>query len=148
MRHVCTFAFLVIVITGTCGCSKSRGTVTGKVTYEGKPVVFGSVILVGDNDEPVVGIIQQDGTYTAQGVPYGTVKVGVKSPQPPDRELLKEKLGDRFKDKKPPERPSIDASKWVEIPAEYGDHEKSKLTAAINQKDVTFDIPLKAKGPG
>jgi len=58
--------------------------VSGKVTYDGKPVVWGSVTLVDAAGEFHQGTIGLDGTYKIDNVPVGPVKIGVVSPKPPD----------------------------------------------------------------
>jgi hypothetical protein len=47
------------------GCSDKlpMATVSGKVTYQDKPLTFGSVLYQPDSGPPATGLIQSDGTY-------------------------------------------------------------------------------------
>jgi hypothetical protein len=65
------------------GCGGTT-TVSGKVTHDGKPVVWGGVTLVDSSGTYHSGTIGLDGTYKIDNVPTGPVKVGVTSPKPPD----------------------------------------------------------------
>src|SRR5215469_4912553 len=83
---------LVTVLTLSSCVSAKRGDVHGKVSYQGRPVIYGSVVLIGSDDMPVTGRINADGTYVVSAVPSGDVRVAVVSPDPatprrPDRKL-------------------------------------------------------------
>lgn len=65
---------LLLVAAGTCllapGCGRQLGTVTGKVTFDGKPVTGGSVAFLplskgpdGKGVRPASGAIQAGGEY-------------------------------------------------------------------------------------
>jgi hypothetical protein len=60
---------LVILLTvafAALGCGKEKrnlATVTGKVTYHGKPLSFGAVIFQPEGGQFAVGEIQPDGTF-------------------------------------------------------------------------------------
>ena len=47
------------------GC-QGRGDVSGKVTYQGKAVPFGTVLIEASDGSACQGNIEQDGTYTVQ----------------------------------------------------------------------------------
>ena len=57
-----------------------KSSVTGKVTYKGKPLADGSVTLVSDGGVIVVALIEADGTYKAEGVKPGVYKVTINPP--------------------------------------------------------------------
>jgi hypothetical protein len=66
------------------GCGKAqreRAVVTGKVTYNGKPLRFGTVILEPEMGQYSTGAIQPDGTFRmttrgeGDGVPVGKCRV-------------------------------------------------------------------------
>jgi hypothetical protein len=73
---------LGLTIVG-CGERVEVGTLSGKVTYKGKPLEFGSVMLQPVAGGPVArGTIQPDGTFTVNtggkdGAPLGNNKVRV-----------------------------------------------------------------------
>jgi hypothetical protein len=80
-----TLVPLVVLSLALAGCGDSVkvGTLSGKVTYKGKPLEFGSVTLQPVGGGPLArGTIQSDGTYTVTtdgkpGAPLGMNKVRV-----------------------------------------------------------------------
>jgi hypothetical protein len=93
MRHV----FAVVLGTATlilCGCGGSTTSVSGKVTYKQKTVVWGTVQLVPSDGISRSADIQPDGTFTFDNVPTGSCKIGVSSPNP-DSDSLLSKLGQK-----------------------------------------------------
>ena len=99
MRSFCALRWrsLVVSVLGICllawtGCSSSglsgpTGTVTGKVTYNDKPVPAGTgiVFVNQDNAMAAVGQVEADGSYTLrmQGEPNvlaGSYKISVNAP--------------------------------------------------------------------
>jgi len=128
------------------GCS-GKADVTGKVTHQGKPVLFGTVILQGPDGIPMTGMIQSDGTYVVQGVASGNVLIGVVSRDPG---VLAGNKGRRRVDKgdanggslESTVAPIIERSKWFAIPQKYEDPVKSGLQAKIGSGSVSYDINL------
>jgi hypothetical protein len=119
------------------GCA-GRGDVSGKVTYKGKPLVFGTVQLEAADKTLKQGIIETDGSYSIEGVPTGEAKVAVNSPNP--------KSGDfqpLQREGQPPPPPRPDFPGWVPIPAAYQDISKPRLTFTVKSGQNTFDIELK-----
>lgn len=57
-------------------------TLTGRVTSQGKPVVFGTVTLLTSDHRTVFVPIRPDGTFLVKGVPRGPVRIAVSSPDP------------------------------------------------------------------
>jgi hypothetical protein len=57
-------------------------TLTGTVTSQGKPVVFGTVTVLTADNRTFFVPIRADGTYTLKGLPTGVAKVAVSSPNP------------------------------------------------------------------
>jgi hypothetical protein len=124
------------------------------VTYRGRPIVCGSVLLVGDGCPARSGLIDSAGQYTVKGVPVGQVRAAVISLDParPSGKVLPNNL-DRGKSKPAPKydpkdrgnwaEPDVDRSKWFPLPARYGDHDQSGVTTTLRRGDNTFDIELK-----
>src|SRR5262245_30902479 len=80
-RTLLTFGLLALLLLAA-GCGPGTRTAAGKVTYQGKPVVWGSVTLkAADGSMHQVGI-NLDGTYRLDRVPVGPAQVGVSSPDP------------------------------------------------------------------
>jgi hypothetical protein len=71
------------VVLALSGCGGTT-SVSGKVTHDGKPVVWGGVTLVDSTGTYHQGDIKPNGTYQIDNVPTGPVKIGVTSPKPPE----------------------------------------------------------------
>src|SRR5437867_840717 len=81
-----------LLLLALFGCNDGRratGTVTGTVSYQGKPLPTGKVSFYGPNDQVASAFIEEDGSYEAQSVPLGAVKVAVSTPPPPGKEFEK-----------------------------------------------------------
>jgi hypothetical protein len=128
------------------GCS-STGTVSGTVSYKGKPVPAGSVLFVPAHGPAVTAVID-DGKYTAEKVAAGPAKIAVTSfsleapagfvqhMQPPKDAPI------------PPEaRKALEAGaqikKGIKVPEDYADPDKSGLTYTVTGGAQTHDIDLK-----
>src|SRR5262249_32660837 len=127
--------------------SIKRGDVQGKVSCGGRPIIYGSVVLIGSDDMPVTGRINSDGTYAVSGVLVGAVRVAVGSPDPAtplhDRETPE---GRKHKAPLPKPRllaPEVDRRKWFRLPKQYELADTSGITITIHEGDNTFDIELK-----
>src|SRR3954466_1477205 len=72
----------VVLTTALAGCGGGAATLGGTVTYQGRTVVSGSVIVVNEDGTAESCAIQPDGTYSVAGVKRGRVKIGVLSPDP------------------------------------------------------------------
>jgi hypothetical protein len=120
---------LALMSFGLCGCGSKKGSVSGKVTYQGKLLSTGMVIFV-DKDgfvSPPAGI-EVDGTYSANNVPVGPVTVCV--------EVLPILGGDTGGDPKQP-RP-----RYVPIPEKYKDAKQSDLKFDVKPGANDYDIEL------
>jgi hypothetical protein len=58
---------------GAAGC-QGTGDVSGKVTFQGKPLVFGTVLFEGSNGALRQGNIEKDGSYVVSGVATAEAK--------------------------------------------------------------------------
>lgn len=56
--------------------------ISGRVSSQGKPVVFGTVTVLASDNRVYSVPIRADGTYLLRHVPPGAVNVAVSSPQP------------------------------------------------------------------
>jgi len=129
------------------GCGPATGKVSGKVSYQDKPLANGSItFLVGDKPQ-VQATINSDGTYTAD-VPVGDAKVIVTSID--EAEALKYgealKGGRKKRGENPtamPVGPKGPPKNLSKIPTKYNSAETSTLTATIKtglNKDVNFNL--------
>ena len=138
-------AGVAIVLVGagmTGGVRKTE--VTGKVTYKGKPVVYGAVILVSaDGQTAAAGPIQPDGTYTVTGMKPGEVRVGVISRDPAVQQRQHNLRWAKIT--RPVEQASlkakVDRKKWVSLPPKYEEPETSGVSFILKggQQDIVLD---------
>jgi hypothetical protein len=133
--------FLLMILFLNIGCSKkgehTTAKVHGKVTFNGQPMKFGSLLFVPEGNFPSAqGIIQSNGTYsmgtydTADGAVIGKHKVMITA-HSINANVLPE---DAVK--------GSDGSVVSVIPERYGDLEKSGLTADVSEDDNTVNFDL------
>jgi len=137
---------------GAVGCSGATTSVSGKVTFKGQPVVYGTVLILGSDGLPKSGAIRPDGTFTVQDVAVGAAKVAVSSPRPPGSTPPAEKRprvgrdSDETDDKvplpSPASAPPEVIKNWVALPEKYGDPAKSDIATEV-KNGVPLDIDLK-----
>jgi hypothetical protein len=138
-------AALTLAVAGCTG-GVPTGSVSGKVTYEGKTVRRGSVMFVTGNSKPVYAQINDEGMYEAQGVPAGKAKVTVTSPDPKGG-------GRREREVKDAPRAPVRGEKgpevkgWFPIPDQYSDPARSGLSFDVKAGPNTYDIELKKPPP-
>ncbi|HEY7424028.1 MAG TPA: carboxypeptidase-like regulatory domain-containing protein [Gemmataceae bacterium] len=142
------------------GCS-DKGDVSGKVTYNGKPLPGGIVTFFPSSRGGVFNAkINEDGSYSLSKVPAGKMKITVvsTSSKPPLSPMAK-KMAQQMKakkheftkeelDKMPAEyRAALDPSsgpeKRVPIPPKYVDPEKSGLEYTVLDGKQEHNIELK-----
>jgi hypothetical protein len=139
-------AGLGVALLALAGCGGGATDVTGTVTYQGKPVVFGTVQVIGSDGLPKSGPIQPDGTFKVSGVKLGPAKVTVSSPKPPGSASAPRRGGrdQDDEDRRPVETPASPAviAAWVQLPEKYGDPEKTDLKVDI-KSGQPLDLDLK-----
>jgi hypothetical protein len=121
-RNPVKFVSIAFLAVALCGCSKSAnvGEVTGRVTYQGKPVAFAAVEFqpLGDGKSSL-GWTDENGDYTAmytlsqEGVLIGKHKVSLRT-YPPEGES-------------PPP-----------VPAEYAQGKEFEVLPGSNRLDIEF----------
>lgn len=144
----------VVLLFLTAGCG-SRGSVTGKVFYQDKPLSGGAVQF----SHPQLGILTSpigaDGSYQFANVPAAEVKISVTGPPPePKRSLPKNLDWEKVKASLPPgfseedfkktmgfrsAPPSADLSGALQ---KYADPLQSPLTYTVTSGSQTYDIKL------
>src|SRR5262249_16240851 len=136
-----TGSSVTVLLLAACGCG-STATVTGKVTYQGRPVTYGSVIFLAADNTARSGIIEPDGSYSVEDVPRGEGKIGVISHDP-------SKGRSTVGGEKPasPGKKNAAAAKtaggWFPLPHRFEDPETSGLSCTISKGRVVYDIELK-----
>jgi len=126
-----------VLALAAVGCG-GRGDVSGKVTYDGKTVVFGTVQFEGSDGMLRQGNIEPDGSYTVTGVATGEAKVAVSSRNPKSSDFTPIQ---REGGPPPPPRPEIQG--WFSIPEKYDTPFGSGLTYTIKRGENKIDIELK-----
>jgi hypothetical protein len=134
---VSPFLGVALLALALAGCG-GKGDVTGKVSLEGKPLVFGTVQFEGSDGRLRQANIQPDGSYTVSGVTTGEAKVAVSS-QNPNSSDFKPLI--REGGKAPPPRPEVKG--WFPIPKKYDAPFTSGLKYPIRSGQNKIDIELK-----
>ena len=86
---------LVVIAVGCGKQSRELNPITGKVTYQGKPLQYGSVTIEHNSGQPATAAIQRDGTFVmatlgeGDGVIMGKhrVRVACYEGQNPDNKI-------------------------------------------------------------
>jgi hypothetical protein len=110
------------------GCGRGWGHVSGTVRYKGKPLPNGTITFYDEANQAVSGHIEADGKYTVDKVAAGKVKITVTAPMPiflPGDQTAKKQFAN-----------------MPNLPARYGDAEKSGLNRDITSGSQTLDIDL------
>src|SRR5262249_16173412 len=135
------FFFGLLTVALASGTRKAK--VSGTVSYHGKPVTSGTVVMVGPDNVVCFGVIEETGTYEVDGVAAGDVKVAVTSPPPPDKVNPRRPTRRAMRSPERKQAPRPESSKWFPIPDSYGDAETSGLTATVTSRKATVDLDLK-----
>jgi hypothetical protein len=163
ITRVSAVGFLTGLLVLASGCGGGVGDVSGKITYKGKEVVYGTVSFVGADGIPRTAKINPDGTYTVKDVAVGEAKITVVSELPPQGGNANQGKGGRGGRavELPPDAPKdlprrdepdrgetpevVDpeiVKKWFPIPADLGDVTKTKLRFQVRKGPNTHDIQL------
>jgi hypothetical protein len=125
------------------GCGPSIGTVSGKVTYKGKPLTSGTVSFLGANNTTVQSPIDSEGKYSVKMAP-GAAKITVSVPTPsavPSGAKMMDPSKMGAPDKAPP---SAEAAKEkpIKLPSKYSDGNNTPLTYTVKPGVQEHDISL------
>jgi hypothetical protein len=141
--------FVLVLFLFSGGCS-SKGSVTGKVFYQGKPLDGGTVLFVPEQGGGLTSQIQADGSYSIVKLPPGLVKIAVSTPKPPEPPRYTGRLNYLMDKEKKEKRQNAagkgpPAKQSIQIPQHFGDPEKSGLTYTVQNGPQTYDIQLNEK---
>ena len=139
-RPLVCLALLLALAAAGCGGRKAA-KVTGKVTYRGKALTMGSVVLVSEDGQTSVrGAIQPDGTYEITKAPVGKAQAAVSNPPPPGARGG-QPLAGAPNDEEARQARAL-ASQYVPTPEKYNDPKTSGLSYDIPSGGRTLDIDL------
>jgi hypothetical protein len=146
------------LLTGTvlglllCGCNPSgmgpQGQVSGKVTYQGKPLPGGRVTFLTSKGLIFSGPIDAEGNYKVKAA-VGEAKVSV------DNSMLKKDEAPKVDIRHPPgvtpppgvqveaDNSSAITGTYVPLPARFQSPDSSGLTCNVQSGSQTHDIDLK-----
>jgi hypothetical protein len=140
---VAGLGLLVIVLAFFFSGTKSA-TVTGRITYQGKPVIWGSVVLVGADGRCAAGRIEPDGTYRVENASLGSVHVGVISRDPLVQNWATNLKASRTRPsaKLFATPPPVDRRRWFPLPQQFEEPTNSGMTLILkkgtNERDITL----------
>lgn len=123
----------------------AKGTLAGRVVCQGKPVLVGTIVVLGGDGKLRAVPIEPDGSYQVAGVPQGKVQLGVISRDPAKVQERYSKLAmptDRLAADDRAAPLPIDKKKWFPVPKQYEDPHFSGLETTLKGQDK-FDIELK-----
>ncbi|AMV20244.1 hypothetical protein [Planctomyces sp. SH-PL14] len=133
---VCALGLTLVLCLGCGGGDKTpRGTVSGKVTFNGMPVTEGVVTFTRKGGGGSgAGTIGSDGSYSASGVeggiPAGDYTVVVMPPEV-------------AKDLGPNTSPTMVLKEMKDIPAKYRSEATSDLKTSIQQGSNEYNVDMK-----
>lgn len=147
-------AVLLAALAG-CGGSSAKTDVTGTIKLKGQPPKFTGlqVIFLHPDGTQVAAPVNEDGTYKAEGVPSGEVRVCFAYITPDAAQMGAEFKAGAPRMKKPGEKPDAPKPKapgtpgpaTSPIPQKLRDHTTSGLTLKVESgKSNTFDYDIPA----
>ena len=175
MKKCITHLVTITTVLSMQGCSGTpTGRITGKVSFNNKPVFTGTVRVVSeDGKSNSMGAIFEDGSYVVENAPVGKVKVTINIPRltdgdptdgkgpslPPEIREMEKKFAEYYKNqegKSPPKMgfnpegttiPHRLALKALEaVPARFANPNFSGLSTQVTMDQETIlDIALPAR---
>jgi hypothetical protein len=133
----------MLVLVLTCLSCSQRGSVSGTVQLNGKPLEEGTVIFHCPHGVVLRAAIAKNGDYSLADVPVGPAQITVvaRPARPWKRStegapVIKDPKGGRLK------RVPEESKAYVPIPRKYRDPEKSGLTHTVESGSQTKNIDL------
>lgn len=113
---------------------QTRGRLMGRVAFNGKPIVIGTVIANCADGLQRSARIDGQGAYVIENIPQGKVQVGVIS-RDPAKSILRQQKMNNASNRLPNDDHTvvlqIQGGKWVSIPANYEDPRSSGLETVV-----------------
>ena len=140
-RRAAARVVVAVALIAAPGCAgRGVGTVSGRVTFQGKTVASGGVVMAPDEGPPIAAAINEDGTYVCRNVPTGPVKIGVVSPN--DALEAKERQAQKPGLARAGDLGNFNPAEWFPIPSKYANYMNSPLKFELKKGENTFDIEL------
>ncbi len=141
---------LSLVVALGCGSSKTPARLSGKVTYNSKPITAGSVTLHGKENAEFRIPLNSDGTYDQAGLPAGDFDVTIETESAKPRTTMTYGAGkggaDRGKGSTSPMPQGVGGGakgEYVKIPEKYSKKETSGEKVTLKAGPNTKDFDLK-----
>jgi hypothetical protein len=129
-------AMILIPLSLLVGCHTSKvskSAVSGTLTYKGRPVNGGAIVLFSSGSEVTVPL-DQDGRFRSADIPVGDYKVVIEPSEGivgPPGENMPAKMKEKLKNANMSQPPTIP------IPEKYKNKETTDLTLTINKNGET-----------
>jgi hypothetical protein len=134
-----SWAMFLSLGAGLCILGCGNASMSGHVTFDKKPVVFGTLQVVGPGNSLRQCQIATDGSYALSDIPPGEVKVAIASNDP--KAVGKNILHRQGVN---PGSSSFDRiTGWFPIPDKYSDFNNSGLNYTLTRGGNAIDIDLK-----
>ncbi|MGA2032096.1 MAG: hypothetical protein ABSG68_07575 [Thermoguttaceae bacterium] len=133
---------LALLPAGVCGCGRAAA-VSGKVSYQGRPVTYGSVIMVGADKKARSGVIQSDGSYSVEGVAAGPVSIAVLSRDPAKGRAARRESKEAQPASQGAAPPVTAGNGWFPLPRKFENPETSGLGCTVAAGHFDHDVELK-----
>jgi hypothetical protein len=109
----------------------------------GRSVIWGSVVLVGEDGRSAAGRIQPDGSFTVANAPIGEVVATVSSPDPLVQHYATQLKSSR--ERLPMTQwaaPPVDRQQWFVVPKRYESAMSSDLKMTVKRGSNPWDLTL------
>jgi hypothetical protein len=145
--RVCVGLLLLAVVVG-CGSKRSRsGVVSGKITYQARPVNDAALLLYptgGAETNPITIPVTEEGTFRISDVPPGEYKIVVQGAEGGEGEAAL--LRDIPPEKRAKVKSMMEGQRsptTIPFPNKYKDPKTTDLKCTITEKDQPLDLELK-----
>jgi hypothetical protein len=138
------------LLFGIIGCSSSTATVSGKVYLDDKPLKGGRVVFISTQGKGSASTdIEEDGSYKITKAPVGRAKITVATEWMNPRNQSKARKYEPPPGQKSPYRKEKEegvGARYIKIPDEYEEPDKTPLTFEVKGGNQPFDIKLSSSG--
>jgi hypothetical protein len=135
LRTVVSVLSISLLGLAVCGCGKNTGNVSGKISYQGKPLPGGYVNFMSEGEQGnfKTSPIKEDGSYSVSALPVGPAKISIQG-------LAARRLADL-----PGQGGKVEKiqQKEVFVPDKYGNTDTSGLKYEVKSGSQSHDIELK-----